>query len=59
MEETNAKTLEILERERERESCNIEDMALNSCLGKNTSLPTCKLYIIYKRIQINMLRKHR
>ena len=57
MEETNAKTIETLERERERGS--IENTALNSCPGKNTNLPTGKLYIIYRKMQINMLIEHR
>ena len=55
MKEINAKTVARVERERERESCSIEDTALNSCLEKNTSLQVDKLYIIYKKIQINML----
>ena len=45
MEETNAETLEILEREREREP-NIEDIGFN-CIAK-------KLYIKYQNIKINL-----
>ena len=57
MEGTNARTIEILKRE--RESCSIEDTALNSCTEKNINLPTGKFYIIYRKMQINMLIEHR
>ena len=55
MEGTNARTIEILE----REHCSIEDTALNSCTEKNINLPTGKFYIIYRKMQINMLIEHR
>lgn len=53
MKEKNAKTVERVER------CSIEDTALNSCTEKNTNLTTGKLYIIYRKMQINMQIKHR
>ena len=46
MEGTNAETLEKLERERERESLNIEDKGFN-CIAK-------KLYIKYQNLKINL-----
>ena len=48
MKETNAKTVEILERERERESLNIEDIGFISIAKK--------LYIKYKKLKINKRR---
>ena len=48
MKETNAKTIEILERERERESLNIEDIGFIS--------HSIKLYIKYKELKINKRR---
>ena len=59
MEELNAKTVARVERERERESCSIENTALNSCPEKNTNLTTSKLYIMYRKMQINMQIEHR
>ena len=61
MKEANARTIARVEREREREreSCSIEDTALSSCTEKNTNLTTGKLYIIYRKMQINMQIKHR
>ena len=46
MERTNAKTVEILERERERESLNIKDIGFI-----NHSI---KLYIKYKELKIKL-----
>ena len=46
MEGANAETLEKLERERERESLNIEDKGFN-CIAK-------KLYIKYQNLKINL-----
>ena len=46
MEGTNAKTIETLERERERESLNIKDKGFN-CIAK-------KLYIKYQNLKINL-----
>ena len=46
MKETNAQNLEILERERERESLNIKDIGFN-CIAK-------KLYIKYRKMKINL-----
>ena len=46
MKGTNAKTLEKLERERERESLNIEDKGFNSIAKK--------LYIKYQNLKINL-----
>ena len=48
MKETNAKTVEVLERERERESLNIKDIGFI-----NHSI---KLYIKYKELKINKRR---
>ena len=48
MKETNAKTVEILERERERESLNIKDIGFISIAKK--------LYIKYKELKINKRR---
>ena len=61
MKELNAKTVARVEREREREreSCSIENTALNSCPEKNTNLTTSKLYIMYRKMQINMQIEHR
>ena len=59
MKEANARTIARVERERERESCSIEDTALSSCTEKNTNLTTGKLYIIYRKMQIKMQIKHR
>ena len=46
MKETNAKTIEILERERERESCNL----------KNTDFISyaVKLYIKYRELKVKL-----
>ena len=57
MKELNAKTVARVERE--RESCSIENTALNSCPEKNTNLTTSKLYIMYRKMQINMQIEHR
>ena len=46
MERTNAKTVEVLERERERESLNIKDIGFI-----NHSI---KLYIKYKELKIKL-----
>ena len=46
MKETNAKTVEVLERERERESLNIKDIGFI-----NHSI---KLYIKYKELKIKL-----
>ena len=46
MERTNAKTVEILERERERESLNIKDIGFIS--------HSIKLYIKYKELKIKL-----
>ena len=46
MKETNAKTIEILERERERESLNIKDIGFINNAEK--------LYIKYKELKIKL-----
>ena len=46
MKETNAKTVEVLERERERESLNIKDIGFIS--------HSIKLYIKYKELKIKL-----
>ena len=46
MKGTNAKTVEILERERERESLNLKDIGFIS--------HSIKLYIKYKELKINL-----
>ena len=46
MQETNAESLEKLERERERESLNVKDIVFNSIAKK--------LYIKYRKMKINL-----
>ena len=51
-----ATTRITVERERERESCNLRETAFLACANKEISLLTGKLYIIYCKLKINLLK---
>jgi len=55
----NAKSLVTVERERERESCSLKAIAVLACVNSKISLLTGKLYIIYRRLKVDMLLLHR
>ena len=50
----NAENRIVLERERERESCNLKVTAVLACVKGKISLQTGRLYIIYRRLKVDM-----
>ena len=56
---STSKTVETVERERERESRSLKAAAVLACKKGEISLQTSKLYIIYKEIKVDMQLIHR
>jgi len=55
----NARSLERVERERERESRSLKAIVILACKNTEISLQRGKLYIIYREIKVDMQLIHR